>query len=329
MISISVRRITTVLAVIVTAFCTGVQAQYPNKPIQVAIPFGPGPSDLMARITATCLSSHYKQPVVVVNKPGANGFIGASFIKAAAPDGYTLGFAASTMVTDLAMGENTSFDVRKDLEPITKVVYGVQGIFINSELPVQTMADLVAYAKANPGKINYGSVGIGSVNHLATEALAVTTGTNLIHIPYPKGTAAFMTAVMSGELQMAMTDVNSAQGMLETGKLKLLAILSTQRLPSRPTVPLIPDAVPGMTRYIGNLWYGYFAPVQTSKEIIDRTYTELRGCLADEDVKGQFRKIGYEASQLVANRPDEFKASIADDVTKITDLVKKANIKRQ
>ena len=329
MILISVRRITTALAVILTAFCTGVQAQYPNKPIQVAIPFGPGPSDLMARITATCLSGRYKQPVVVVNKPGANGFIGASFIKAAAPDGYTLGFAASTMVTDLAMGENTSFDVRKDLEPITKVVYGVQGIFINSELPVQTMAELVAYARANPGKLNYGTVGVGSVNHVATEALAVTTGTNLVHIPYPKGTAAFMAAVMSGELQMAMTDVNSAQGMLETGKLKLLAILSTQRLPSRPTVPLIPDAVPGMTRYIGNLWYGYFAPLQTPKEIIERTYTELRGCLTDEEVRGQFRKIGYEASQLVANRPDEFKASIADDVIKITDLVKKANIKRQ
>lgn len=323
------RRLKAASAVFLIAFCAGVQAQYPNKTIQVAIPFGPGPSDLMARITAACLSSRYKQPVVVINKPGANGFIGASFIKAAAPDGYTLGFAASTMVTDLAMGENTSFDVRKDLEPITKVVYGVQGIFINSELPVQTMADLVAYARANPGKINYGTVGIGSVNHLATEALAITTGTKLVHIPYAKGTAAFMAAVMSGELQMAMTDVNSAQGMLETGKLKLLAVLATQRLPSRPTIGLIPDAVPGMTTYIGNLWYGYFAPLHTPRDVIDRTYAELRGCLTDEDVRGQFRKIGYEGSQLVANRPEEFKASIAEDVAKITDLVKKANIKRE
>ncbi len=325
----STRRLVAISAVLLMAVCATAHAQYPNKAIQVAIPFGPGPSDLMARITATCLSSRYKQPVVVVNKPGANGFIGASFIKAAAPDGYTLGFAASTMVTDLAMGENTSFDVRKDLEPITKIVYGVQGIFINSELPVQSMADLVAYAKANPGKVNYGSVGVGSVNHLATEALAITTGTNIVHIPYPKGTAAFLTAVMSGELQMAMTDVNSAQGMLETGKLKLLAILATQRLPSRPTIPLIPDAVPGMTTYIGNLWYGYFAPLQTPKEIIDRTYTELRGCLTDEEVRAQFRKVGYEGTQLVANRPDEFKASIAEDVVKISDLVKRANIKRQ
>ena len=329
MVMNSIHRLVAASAVFMMALTTTVHGQYPNKIIQVAIPFGPGPSDLMARITATCLSARYKQPVVVVNKPGANGFIGASFIKSAAPDGYTLGFAASTMVTDLAMGENASFDVRKDLEPITKVVYGVQGIFINSALPVRSMADLVTYAKANPGKVNYGSVGVGSVNHLATEALAITTGANLIHIPYPKGTAAFLTAVMTGELQMAMTDVNSAQGLLETGKLKLLAVLANQRLASRPTIPLIPDAVPGMTAYIGNLWYGYFAPLQTPRDIIDRTYSELKGCLSDEDVRAQFRKVGYEGSQLVANPPDEFKASIAEDVVKITDLVKKANIKRQ
>lgn len=108
---------------------TQVHAQYPNRVIQVAIPFGPGPSDQMARITANCLANRYKQSVVVINKPGANGLIGANFVKTAAPDGYTLGFAASTMVTDFAMSSNPTFDVRKDLEPITKITYGVQGVF--------------------------------------------------------------------------------------------------------------------------------------------------------------------------------------------------------
>ncbi len=316
------------LAVLALLACNAAHSQYPSKPVQLAIQFGPGPADMIARITASCMSGPLKQPVVVVNKPGANGFIGASYIKAAAPDGYTLGFAASTMVSDLAMGANTSFDVRRDLEPVTKAVYGVQGIFINSELPVQSMADLVNYAKTNPGKINYGSVGVGSVNHLATEALTITTATNMVHIPYPKGTAAFLAAVMSGELQMAMTDVNSPQGMLETGKIKLLAILANQRLPSRPNVPLITETVPGMGTYVGNLWYGFFAPVQTPRDIIERNYTEIRRCLInDEDTRAQFRKAGYESSQLIANRPEEFKASIAEDVAKISDLVKKANIK--
>lgn len=329
MVSNSARRIAVASSVFLIVFCAGVLAQYPNKAIQVAIQFGPGPSDLMARVSASCLSNRYKQPVIVINKPGANGVIGANYVKTSAPDGYTLGFAASTLVTDLAMSDNPAFDVRKDLEPITKIVFGVQGVFVNSELPIHSMTDLVAYAKANPGKLNYGTVGIGSVNHLATEALAITTGTKLVHIPYPKGTAAFLTALMTGEIQIAMTDVNSAQSIGDTGKIRLLAILATQRLSSRPNIALIPDAVPGMATYIGNLWYGYFAPPQTPKDIIDRNYNELKACLADQEVRSQFRKLGYESSQLVANRPEEFKASILEDVVKITDLVKRANIKRQ
>lgn len=315
-------------AFIVTGAAAQAQ-QYPSKPVQLAIQFGPGPADMIARITATCMGTRLKQPVVVVNKPGANGFIGASYIKAAPPDGYTLGFAASTMVADLAMGENPSFDVRRDLEPVTKALYGVQGIFINSELPVQSLADFINYAKNNPGKINYGSVGIGSVNHLATEALAMTTGTNMVHVPYPKGTAAFLTAIMGGELQMGMTDVNSPQGMMDTGKLKLIAILANQRLPSRPTTPLITETVPGMSTYVGNLWYGFFAPVKTPRDIIERNYTEIRQCLmSDEDVRAQFRKAGYESTQLIANRPEEFKAGIAEDVKRITDLVQRAGLKK-
>ena len=329
MILNGVCRLTAAAAVFLIALCSGVQAQYPNKAIQVAIPFGPGPSDLMTRITASCLSNRYKQPVVVVNKPGANGVIGATYVKNSAADGYTLGFAASTMVTDLAMSDNPTFDVRRDLEPITKIVFGVQGVFVNSELPIQSMADLVAYAKANPGRLNYGTVGIGSVNHLSVEALAITSGTRLVHVPYPKGNAAFMTALMTGEIQMAMTDVNAAQSLGDTGKIRLLAILAAQRLPSRPAIALVPDTVPGMANYIGNLWYGYFAPPQTARSIIDRTYNELKTCMADEEVRGQFKKLGYKSSQIVANRPEEFKASILDDVVKITDLVKRANIRRE
>lgn len=311
------------------ALCTTALAQYPAHAIQVAIPFGPGPSDQMARITANCLAGRYRQPVVVLNKPGANGLIGASFVRTAAPDGYTLGFAASTMVTDYAMAAAPTFDVRRDLEPITKIAYGVQGVFVHGALPIRTMAELVAYARAQPGRINYGTVGIGSVNHLTVEALGITSGTRLVHVPYPKGNAAFMTALMTGEIQMAMTDVNAARLLGDNSRIRLVAVLSRQRLPALPDVPLVQETVPGMASYIGNLWYGYFAPPQTPGPIVERTYAELKACLADEDVRSQFRRLGYESTQLVGNRPEEFKASIAEDVAKIVELVKRADIRRE
>ena len=314
------------LSGLMLACCAGVHAQYPNRPMQVVIPFGPGGStDRMGRLTASCLSARYKQPVVAVNKAGANSAIGANAVKTAAPEGYTLLYGASTMVTDLAMGANPDFDIRRDLDPITKILFGVQGVFVHAGLPIQSVADLVAYAKTNPGKLNYGTVGVGSVNHLATEALAMTTGTQLVHVPYAKGTAAFFLALMSGEIQLVLSEVNTGQPALESGRVRLLAMVASQRMPSRPNVPTLLETVPAAAPYVGNLWYGYFAPPHTPKDIIERNYAELRTCVADEDARVQFRKMGYENNQIVVNRPEEFKASILEDVVKISELVKKVS----
>lgn len=315
------------LAVSLAVCCASAGAQYPNKPLQVVIPFGPGGTvDKVGRVTASCLSSRYKQPVVALNRPGANSLIGANVVKAAPPDGYTLLFSASNMVVDLALGINPEFDVRRDLEPISKLLFGVQGIYVHAGLPVQTMADLIAYAKANPGKLNYGTTGTGSINHVGSEALAMTTGTRLVHVPYPKGAGAFYAALMTGEIQLVLAEVNTGQSALETGRVRLLAVMAAQRMPSRPNVPALPETVPSIAPYLGNLWYGYFAPAHTPKDIIERTYAELRACVADEDARVQFRKMGYENNQIVANRPEEFKASIIEDAVKLSDLVKKVNI---
>ena len=320
-------RCTAALLIGLFACCAGVHAQYPNRTVQIVIPFGPGGGvDRVGRVTASCLAVRYKQPVVAVNRPGANSAIGANAVKTAAPDGYTLLFGASTMVTDLAMGANPEFDVRRDLEPITKVLFGVQGIYVHAGLPIQSVAELIAHARANPGKLNYGTVGIGSVNHLATEALAMTTGTQLVHVPYPKGAGAFYTALMSGEIQLVLAEASTGQAAVDSGRVRLLGVVAPQRMPSRPAVPTILEAVPAAAPYVGNLWYGYFAPPHTPRDIIERNYVELRACVADEEARAQFRKMGYENNQIVANRPEEFKASIVDDVAKISELVKKVNI---
>lgn len=322
-------RIATAAIVLLTACCAVVHAQYPSRPVQIVVPFGPGTTDALARVTANCLSGRFRQSVVILNRPGANGMIGANAVKTAPPDGYTLLFGASTLVTDLALSTNPAFDVRRDLEPITKVLFGVQGVYVPAALPVHSVTEFIAHVRANPGKVNYGSLGVGSVNQLAIEALAITTGSQIVHIPFPKGSGPMLASLMTGEIQLVMTDVNTAQGAVESGRVRLLAILASQRLPSRPSVPTLSESIPAMAPYVGTLWFGYFAPLHTPRDIIERNYADLKACHGEDDVRAQFRKLGHEGNQFVSSRPEEFRASMLDDVARLSDLVKKANIKPQ
>lgn len=306
---------------------TALYAQtYPSKPIQLVVPYGAGPSDMLARHVGACLSTRVKQSVVVLNKPGASGELGANVVKLAAPDGHTLILAASATVTDLVTKQAPTFDVRQDLEPISKLAFGVQGIFVNAGLPISTAEELVKYAKANPGKLNYATTGIGSVNHLSTEALALTTGISMVHIPYPAGTGPFLSALMAGEVQLALTDVGGAQGALDSGKIRLIGLLTRQRMPSRPAVPAIVESFPDMATYTGTLWYGFFAPPKTPAEVIQKVHAEITACVNDAQVRSAFRKMGYEDNQIIADTPAQFKASILDDITRLRDIVRQANI---
>lgn len=300
--------------------------QYPNRTIQLVVPYGSGPSDMLARYVGNCVSTRVKQPVIVLNKPGAAGELGANFVKMAPPDGYTLIMAASATVTDLVTKQTPTFDVRQDLEPITKLGFGVQGIYVNAGLPINNVAELVSYAKANPGNLNYATAGIGSVNHLSTEALSLHTGIKMVHIPYPQGTGPFLSALMGGEVQLALTDVGGAQGALDSGKVRLIGLLTKQRMPSRPNVPAIVETFPGMATYTGTLWYGFFAPPKTPGNVIQKAHAEITACLNDPQVRASFRKMGYEDNQIIADTPAQFKASILDDIGRLREVVKQANI---
>ena len=318
--------VSVVCSLLVVCTEAGAQAPYPSRPVQLIIPYGAGSSDLMGRITATCMATRFKQPVLVLNKPGANAELGGNFVKNSPPDGYTLLLSSSAMVTDLATKRAPTFDVRQDLEPITKLGFGVQGLYVTASLPANTVGELIAYAKANPNKLNYATTGVGSVNQLSTEALALNAGMSLVHVPYPQGTGALLNGLMSGEIQIVMTSLSSAQPALATGKVRLLAVLEKQRSPSRANQPTLVETVPGMANFTGTLWYGFFAPPKTPKDLIGKAHGDITSCLRDQGVRTALQKLGYEDNQIVANTPEEFRASIIEEINQLKDVVQRANM---
>jgi len=319
-----------IFAIVSAIVCAPVsaQSQYPSRLIQLVVPYGSGgSSDLMGRLSAVCMSARFKQPVVVLNKPGANAEIGGKFVSNASPDGYTLLLSSSATVTDLVTKRSPTFDVRKDLAPITKLGFGIQGIFVNVDLPAKTVSEFIAYAKANAGKINYASAGIGSVNQLSTEALALNAGLNMVHIPYEQGTAALLTGLMRGDVQLVLTSYTSAQSALKTGKIRLLGVLEKERSPTRPNLPTVVETVPGMASFVGTLWYGFFAPPKTSTDVIAKAHAEIAGCLKnDATLRSALREMGYEDTQIIADTPQHFADSIQNEINQLRDLVKRANI---
>lgn len=306
----------------------GAQAQsvFPSRTVQLIVPYGAGSSDLMARIMSACLASHFKQAVPVLNKPGANTGVGNNFVKAAAPDGYTLLITSSSAVTDLAMLKTPTFDIRQDLDPVTKMVIGKQGLYVNAASPYSTLGDFLAYAKANPGKVNYGTTGTGSVNHLSVEAMALNAGIKMVHVSYSQGTGAVLTALMTGELQFVMIGMSGAQATLNTGKIRLLSVFEKQRPPSRPDLPTVVELMPAMGAFTGTLWWGFFVPPKTPRDITQKLHADITGCLADQNVRASLKKLGFEDNDIVGNTPDEFRASIAEEVRALKDVVQKANL---
>lgn len=301
-------------------------SDFPNRSIRLIVPYGAGPGDSLARIVASCLTQTTRQAVVVMNRPGANAVLGAKMVSTSAPDGYTILLAASATVTDLVTSQNPAFDVRTELEPITKLASGVQGVYVHSELPIRSMQELVDYARARPGELNYATAGIGSVNHVSTEAFATTAGFKMVHVPFPGGTGPFLTALMAGQIQLALTDLGGAQAALDSGRIRLLGILAKQRLQSRPNVPAVVESFPDMAAYTGTLWFGFFAPPKLSADLVGALHKEITGCLNDPQTRAQIRSFGYEESQIVANTPAQFKASILEDIERLRDIVQRAGI---
>lgn len=322
------RRILAVAAALLACGTTPGIAAFPDRPIQVVVPWGAGgPMDTMARILAPCMGAGLGQPVVIVNRAGANGDIGALAVRQARPDGHTILLHASVLTIMVALAENPPMDVRRDFEPIMKVVTGIQGVYVPSVTPVTTLQDMISRVRSQRGTLNYGSLGAGSVNHLAIEALSSAASLDMVHITYAQGTPSMLRALMTDEIQLVMTDMSGAASVLDTGRIRLLAVHARERLASQPGIPTLAEVVPGMAPYIGMLWYGYFAPPGTPADVVQRLHGTLEACLSDPETRGGLHRVGYEDQQIVAQGPAEFRASFEPEIARLRELGRRGNIR--
>jgi tripartite-type tricarboxylate transporter receptor subunit TctC len=293
------------------------------KPIAIVVPVPPGPTiDMIARLVAGKLSESLGQTVIVDNRSGANGSIGSSIVAHAAPDGYTLLAATpASHVTAVHLTKNLPFDPVKDFTPIMAAVEPVTALVVNAELPVNSVQELIAYAKANPGKLSYGSSGIGSVFHLTGELFNRIAGVDIIHVPY-RGVSQPMQDTAAGTIQLLHISLASARGALESKKAKVLAILEPQRYAKMPNIPSISEIIPAFRK--PSTWFGFFGPAKMPPEIVARLNAEMRKAITAPEVRA---KLEAGDMTVLAGTPEEFAALQKDGIEQFGEIIKAAGIK--
>jgi tripartite-type tricarboxylate transporter receptor subunit TctC len=282
---------------------TGCLAQgFPSKPVRVVVPFPPGSGlDTMARLVAPKLSESFGQPVIVENRAGANGMIGSEQVARAAPDGYTiLATTTSTHVAAAFLVKKLPYDPRRDVTPITAALEAVTVLAVNSALPVGTPQELVDHLKRNPGKVAYGSPGVGNYFHLIGEMFQASQGVRLLHVPY-KGIVLAVQAAATGEVQMVFSAVNNVVPHMKAGRLKTLAVLTPARYAALPQVPTTAETLPGFVR--PDSWFGFLGPGGLPQPVLARLNTDIVSALKTSDVRSKLESMGF---VVIANSPEEF-----------------------
>ncbi len=298
------------------------QAQsYPTRPVEIIVdlPAGLAP-DVAARLIAPSLSERLGQAVVVENRPGAGGNIGAEAVVRAAPDGYTLLLEISGNAVNATLYPNLDFDFLRDIAPVAFIGVTPFVLAVHPSFPAKTVPEFIAYAKANPGKINLATAGVGTAPHLAGELFKMMTGLNLIQVPYKSN---YMPDVLGGQVPVAFVAVAAALGYLKSGKLRGLGVTSATRMSALPDIPPIGDFVPG---YEGSGWLGVGAPRNTPAAIIDKLNKEINAIIADPKMKARLVDLGVEPQPMT---PQEFGKLCADATAKWAKVIKFAGIKVQ
>lgn len=294
---------------------------YPTKPIRLIAPFPPGGgTDLLSRIISLPLSETFGHPVVVDNRPGAGGALGAEIAARAEPDGYTLILVSASYAAASAY-QKTSYDPIAGIQPI--ILIGTTGLAlgVHPSVPAKSTAELIAYAKASPGKYNYASVGPGSAVHLALELFKLATKVNLVHVPY-KGGGPALSALISGEVQVSATSMVPTIPHAKAGKVRMLAITMAKRSQVLPEVPTVAEAVPG---YEVIHWYGIWGPKGMPKDVVARWNKEVAKVLQTEAMKSRTRGEGLE---LAGGPPEEFGAVVKAAIEKWRRVIRDSNLKR-
>jgi hypothetical protein len=293
----------------------------PSKPIKIVVPTSPaGGNDAMARIIAQKLNERLKQPVIVENKAGANGAIGTEFVAKAAPDGYTIlfGYIATHGINPGL--SKVPYDPVKDFAPIAEVAEAQGVLVVTPSLDAKSVKELIALAKAKPGKLNYASAGNGTAPHIAGELFKQLTGTDLLHVPY-KGSGPAVTDTLAGNTQLMFPSLVAATGHIKSGKLRALAVTGRKRSPLFPELPTIAEA--GVAGFEVVQWYGLFAPAKTPKEIVEKLNREVVAVMKDPDTVKRFAAQGADA---VAGSPDELGKLVQSELAKWSKFLKEAKI---
>ncbi len=305
---------------------TAVQAQpYPTKTIKLVVPFGPGgPTDVAARVVAQVVQTGLGQSVVIENRPGAGGATGTKSVAAAEPDGYTMLIGTSaTLGVVPALVKNPGYDPVKSFAPVGKISDSTTILVVPIDFPANTVAELVAYAKANPGKLSYSSAGYGNQTQLAAELLLARAGIKAVHVPYKSG-AEMVTAVLSEQVQMSFPDVSILLGLIAEKKIKALAVTSAARHPQLPDVPTMAEA--GIPDYVTTFWTGVVVPAGTPADIIGKLNAALNDGLNSALVHDSLGKVG---AQPAPGSPQQFGAFIASEMSKWAAIARTSGLEAQ
>ena len=285
---------------------------YPERVIKIVVPQGPGgPTDLLARVTAQRLQIVLGQNVIIENRGGAGGAIASKMVAAAEPDGYTLLLGnSSTPAIIPALSRNAGYDPEKAFAPVAKLVETSQLLLVNPAVPAKTIGELVAYAKANPGKLSFASAGVGNILHLAGEMLKARTGIDMVHVPYNSG-AETVTAVLSGNVPMTFVGINGVAPLIAEGRVRTLVTTSPHRLAEFPTVPTMIES--GYPDFVVRAFFGLVAPAGTPAAIVAKLNSAIEGGLASPEMQKVFTGVGGEAAP---GSPADFAQSIAAERAK-------------
>ena len=314
------------IAALMAALCAAAPAalaqNYPTRPVRIIVPFSAGgPADLLGRILAEKLQHSLGQPIVVLNKDGAGTILGVDMAAKSLPDGYTLLLGSLAMVINSSAGRRLPYDLLKDLRPVTLAFTQPLILVLQPAVPINSVKELIAFAKANPGKLTFGSSGVGTSIHLTTELFKIAVGIEMTHVPY-KGVAPALTDLIGGQVDLMFPGITPAMPHVRSGKLKALAVTSRKRTPVVPAMPTLIEL--GVADFESAGWYGVLVPAGTPAAISARLNAEITKVMNLPDVMENLARHGGEAT---ASTPERFASFIGEELKKWTQVIQSAKIK--
>ena len=313
-------RVKLAVAVTLVAYAALAQAAWPEKPVHLMVGFAPGGSDIGGRIIAQKLTEIWGQPVVVDNRPGAAGNIAADLVAKATPDGYTILLFVNSYTINTSVYKGLTWDALKDFAPVGRYTSSPMIVVVNPKFPAKSLKEMTDYAKANPGKLFFGSAGSGTAPHLVGELYAMQTGAQITHVPY-KGSAPSVMALAGGEVQLSFAASSSVSALIKDGRLRPLAVTTSRRDPQFPDVPTVAEA--GIPGFDADIWYGLVVPAKTPPAIIRKISADMKTALDDPEIQAKLRQNGLEPAFLT---PEQMGELMKRDVARWKEVATRINL---